>query len=50
VHQSYTGARKKVKSHGIGVTDSCEALGRGWKLNLGSLEEHPVVINTEPYL
>lgn len=33
-----------------GVTDGCELIFRCWELNLGSLEEHPVLSTTEPSL
>lgn len=32
------------------VTDDCELVFRCWELNLGSLEEHPVLSTTEPSL
>jgi hypothetical protein len=34
----------------IGVTDSCELSIGWWELNLGPLEEQPVLLTTEPSL
>lgn len=35
---------------GNGVTDGSELIFRCWELNLGSLEQHPVLSTTEPSL
>ena len=39
-----------VGSPGIGVTDNCELSHECWELNLGPLEEQPVLLTTEPSL
>ena len=39
-----------VGSPGIGVTDSCELSCGCWELNLGPLEEQPVLLTIEPSL
>ena len=39
-----------VRTPGTGITDSCEPLCGYWELNLSSLEEHPVLLLTEPPL
>lgn len=36
-----------IEFSGAGIRDSCELRGC-WELNSGSLEEQPVLINTEP--
>lgn len=35
---------------GTGVTEGCELPCGCWKLNLGRLEEHPVLLRAEPPL
>jgi len=37
-------------SPGTGMTDGCESPGRCLELNLGPLQEHPVLVITEPFL
>lgn len=39
-----------VRSSGIGVTVSCEPLGRCWELNQCPLQEQPVLLTAEPCL
>jgi hypothetical protein len=39
-----------VKSPRIGARDSCELSCECWKLNLGPLEEQPILLTTEPHL
>ncbi|KAM7331642.1 hypothetical protein ACRRTK_008350 [Alexandromys fortis] len=39
-----------VRSPGTGVTDSCEMPFGYWVLSPGPLEEHPVLLTTEPSL
>jgi hypothetical protein len=41
------GQKRAIDGCGIGVTDSCEPLCGCWDLNSGSLEEQPVLSNTE---
>jgi hypothetical protein len=37
-----------VRSSGTGIIDGCKLPGECWDLNLGTLEEHPVLLTTEP--
>ena len=39
-----------VGSHVIGITNSYELACKCWELNPGPLEEHPVLLTTEPSL
>jgi hypothetical protein len=39
-----------VRTPGTGITDSCEPLCGDLELTLSSLEEHPVLLLTEPPL
>lgn len=39
-----------VGFYGAEVTDSCELSCGYWKLNLGSLGEHPVSLTAKPFL
>lgn len=39
---------KGVGLSGTGVRGSCKLLCGYWELNLGSLEEHSVLLTTEP--
>jgi hypothetical protein len=41
---------KGVRSSGTGVTDRCELPCGCWELNLGPLEEQPVLLTAEPSL
>ena len=39
-----------LRSSETGVTDNCKPLCMCWELNLGPLEELPVLLTAEPYL
>jgi hypothetical protein len=41
---------KGVRSPGTGIIDSHELPSESWELNLGPLEEYPVLLTTEPPL
>jgi hypothetical protein len=50
VHSWYPRGSEDVGPHGYRVMDSCKPPCRCWELNLGSLEEQPVLLTTEPSL
>jgi hypothetical protein len=40
-------ARRQHHISGTGATESCESLCRCWNVNLGPVEEQPVLLTTE---
>lgn len=53
VHHVQTVSRRPEKdtgSHGTGITDGCKLTCGCWELNLGHLQEQPVLLSAEPSL
>lgn len=50
VYHAHGSKKKALDSPGTGVTDSWESLSGGWKLNLGPVEEQPMLLPMEPPL
>lgn len=48
----YLRSQMNTGSHGAGtrVADDCELPGGSWELNVGPLEEQPVLLPTDPLL